>query len=194
MRGYIARRLLLMIPTLLLVTMIVFATIRLIPGTVIDLMVSEMEYYSEMDIITLRHALGLDVPIYIQYGRWMERIILHGDLGTSLLQGTPVVDEIISRFPVSFELGFMSIIIGQLIALPIGTFSAIRQDTVGDYLGRTFAIICISIPSFWLGTVVMVFPTTNCCPSCRPASVTESQPSRVNSTGSIGRACRYGAD
>jgi peptide/nickel transport system permease protein len=89
----------------------------------------------------------------------MKGIIFHGDLGKSLLKGTPVLDDIIRRFPISLELGLLSVVIALVIGLPIGTYSAIRQDTVGDYVARTFGISCIALPSFWLGTMVVVFPS-----------------------------------
>ncbi len=159
MQSYVIRRLLLAVPTLLLVTIIVFFTIRLVPGSIVDLITARMEFVTSTDRAAIEHALGLDVPVYIQYVRWMERIIVHGDLGNSLLRGTPVLDEILRRFPVSLELGFIGILTAQLIALPIGIYSAVRQDSIGDYVGRSFAIACIALPSFWLGTLVVVFPS-----------------------------------
>ena len=174
MRAYITRRLLLMIPTLFLVSIIVFFTVRLIPGSLIDLMLQEhgarqaggtsMELTAE----AIRHDLGLDIPMHIQYGRWMGVLptpdegfhgVFQGYLGKSMWTGYPVTEEILNRFPVSFELGGIAMVIGLLIAFPIGIYSAIRQDTIGDYTGRSFAIACIAIPSFWLGTMVMVFPS-----------------------------------
>jgi peptide/nickel transport system permease protein len=79
-------------------------------------------------------------------------------MGNSLWTDIPVFEEITSRLPVSAELGLLALIIGQVIALPIGVYSAIRQDSAGDYVGRSLAILCIAIPSFWLGTMIMVFP------------------------------------
>jgi peptide/nickel transport system permease protein len=158
MRSYIVRRLILIIPTVFLVSLIVFFVIRSIPGSIVDLMVSQMEFSTKVDRQAIVHALGFDVPMIVQYGRWMGNIILHGDLGNSLWQGTPVINEIAARWPVTFELGFLSILISQLIALPIGIYSAIRQDTVGDYIARSIGILCIAIPGFWLATLIIVFP------------------------------------
>ena len=104
------------------------------------------------------HALGMDVPVIYQYGRWVDNL-LHGDLGTSLWKGTPVLNDIKVRLPVTFELGLLAMIIAQLIALPIGILSALRQDTWGDYFGRSFAILCLAVPSFWLATMVIVYPS-----------------------------------
>ena len=162
MRAYILRRILLVIPTLILVTIILFLTMRLIPGDVIDTMLGEMGTESMgggIDREVLEHKLGLDLPIYEQYGRWIGDIFLHGSLGNALRGGEPVLEKILTKLPVTFELGILAIIIGLLIALPIGIYSAIRQDTVGDYAGRSIAIIFISIPSFWMGTMIMIYPS-----------------------------------
>jgi len=151
-----------MIPTLLLVTVVVFLTIRLIPGDVVELMVMEHAQTAggeQIDVAAIRQMLGMDVPPQVQYMRWIEGMLLHGDLGTSLWTGQSVTEDILLRLPITFELGLMAFIIAQLIALPIGLYSAIRQDTPGDYVGRSFAIICLAVPGFWLGTMIMVFPS-----------------------------------
>jgi len=158
MQAYIIRRLLLVIPTLFLVTVIVFLSVRLIPGDVVEMMVSEHSGFVEVNLEDIRHALGLDLPIHVQYGRWIEGIITRGDLGNSLWTGRSATDEIRDRLPVSFELGLLAIMVALMIALPVGIYSAIRQDTGGDYIGRVFAIACIALPTFWTGTLVMVFP------------------------------------
>ena len=132
MRSYIIRRLILIIPTVFLVSLIVFFVIRSIPGNIVDIMVSQMEFSSKVDRQAIEHALGFDVPMITQYGRWMGNIILHGDLGKSLWENTPIINEISARWPVTFELGFLSILISQIIALPIGIYSAIRQDTASS--------------------------------------------------------------
>jgi len=82
-----------------------------------------------------------------------------GSFGNSLWKNTPVTEEILTRYPISIELGLLSGIIGLLIALPVGVFSAIRQDTLLDYTGRTFAILALSVPNFWIATMVMVYPS-----------------------------------
>lgn len=161
MRAYILRRLLLMIPTLILVTVVVFLSVRLIPGDVIDLMQAEIGGAAggQIDRREIEHALGLDIPIHIQYVRWVGNILVHGDLGTSLRGNRPVTEEIYHRLPITLELGLLALVAALIIALPIGVYSAMRQDTAGDYLGRSFAIICIAVPSFWLGTMVMIYPS-----------------------------------
>ena len=159
MRNYIIKRFLLAIPVLLLVSIVVFLTIRLIPGNIIDMMVSDQGSLTQMDRAKIEQALGLDKPFLIQYGTWLGNIVLHGSLGNSLWDKLPVVDKISKRWPVTFELGILSLIISQLIALPIGVFSALRQDTFGDYVARSFAIMCVAVPSFWVATMLVVFPS-----------------------------------
>ena len=134
MRNYIIQRLLLVIPTLLLVSLIVFFAVRMIPGDVIDVMLSEQASINwEADEDTrkmLERRLGLDVPAHVQYVRWLSNIVLRGDLGKSLWRETLIKDDILRKVPVSVELGIFGIVIGLLISFPVGIYSAIRQDTM----------------------------------------------------------------
>ena len=98
------------------------------------------------------------MPVYMQYGRWLGGIILHGTLGESLFGYWSVEERIMDRLPVTLELGIMTIVIGLLIALPVGIYSAIRQDTAADYAGRTVAVVGLATPNFWLAIMVMIFP------------------------------------
>ena len=167
MHRYVIRRSLLGIVTLLMVSIIVFLMIRLIPGDIVDSMMADadrqggrgapaMTYALTRE--ALEEALGLDVPMHVQYGRWIGNIFRHGSLGDSLRTGQSVTALILSRIGATFELGLMAMVIGLLIALPVGIYSAIRQDTVADYLGRTIAIIGLATPNFWLATMVIIFP------------------------------------
>ena len=161
MRAYIIRRLLLIIPTLFILTILVFLSVRFIPGDVIDVMQMRMGSVGgewEIDREVLERMLGLDVPGYVQYARWIGGIFLHGSLGESLMGRGAVEEQIISRLPVTIELGLLAIVIGLLIALPVGIYSAIRQDTAADYAGRSIAIIGLATPNFWLGIMVMIYP------------------------------------
>ena len=160
MKAYSIRRLLLIIPTLWLLTLIVFFMVRFIPGDVIDIMVDKMELDAggTVDREAIERKLGLDLPVYVQYGRWVGDFFLHGTLGQSLWGGWTVEERIIGRLPVTVELGVMAIMIGLLIAVPVGIYSAIRQDTAADYLGRTAAIIGLATPNFWLALMVMIYP------------------------------------
>ena len=160
MHAYILRRLLALLPTLFVASVIVFVTVRLIPGDVIDLMLSQNDISAgKVGREQLMQTLGLDRPMPEQYLRWVGAILLHGDLGTSLWQGTSVTEMLIARLPVTLELGAMAMVIGLIVAMPIGVYSAIRQDGVGDYVGRSFSILLLAVPGFWLGTMVMVFPS-----------------------------------
>ena len=160
MRAYIIRRLLLIIPTLWILTILVFLTVRFIPGDAVDFLVGAMpwEGQDEIDPARLRALLGIDLPVLVQYGRWMGDIFLHGTFGESLLGGWSIEERIIGRLPVTIELGAMAIVIGLVIALPVGIYSAIRQDTAADYVGRTVAVIGMATPNFWLGIMVMLYP------------------------------------
>ena len=161
MRAYIIRRLLLVIPTLFLLTILVFLSVRFIPGDVIDAMLGRMQFGMSggaIDREALEHRLGLDVPVHVQYGRWIGDILLHGSLGRSLMGGWTVEERILDRLPVTIELGLLAIVIGLVIALPVGIYSAMRQDTAADYVGRSAAIIGLVTPNFWLGIMVMIYP------------------------------------
>ncbi len=167
MRAYIIRRVLLMIPTIILASMIVFAVVRFIPGDIIDQMVADMVKVTELDRAAMERALGLDAPVHIQYLRWIGIIphpeegfggILQGDFGDSLWKSTPVTREITNRLPVTFELGLIALLISQLIAMPIGVLSAIRQDSLLDYVARSVAIAFIAVPGFWIATLIMIYP------------------------------------
>ena len=177
MRAYIIRRLLLLIPTLFLLSILVFLSVRFIPGDVIDVMVAEMDGWhaagADIDRESLERMLGLDVPVYVQYGRWIGVLpspdwitkeshfngILQGTLGQSLIGGQrPIEEQILAKLPVTIELGVLAIVIGLVIALPVGIYSAIRQDTATDYVGRTAAVIGLATPNFWLAIMVTLYP------------------------------------
>ena len=160
MRAYIIRRLLLILPTLFILSILVFLSVRFIPGDVIDALEGRMEWMvtGGIDRADLERRLGLDVPVWVQYGRWLGDIFVHGSLGESLLARGPVEERIAERLPVTVELGALAIAIGLLIALPVGIYSAIRQDTAADFLGRSVAIIGLATPNFWLGVMVMIYP------------------------------------
>ena len=169
MHVFIIRRLLLIIPTVFLASLIVFFAIRLIPGSVVDIMESQYSAYYSVPRAEIEAKLGLDVPILTQYGRWIGVVpqangsfkgVLEGSLGESIWHANSVLkDQIGPRWPVSLELAILGLLISMVIALPIGIFSALRQDTWGDYVARSFAILCIAVPSFWLGTLAIVYPS-----------------------------------
>ena len=176
MRVYLIRRLLLTIPTLFIASIIVFLSVRFIPGDVVDVMMMRSQSgMSEETRAAIRRDLGLDTPIHIQYGRWLgvfpqtdassgEGVgkarfdgVLQGNVGTSLWTGVPVLEALKRRLPVTVELSLMGLVLGLLIAMPIGMYSALRQDTIGDYIARSIAMAFIAVPYFWIGILVVVF-------------------------------------
>ena len=161
MQSYVIRRILLLIPTIFIVSIIVFFLVRFVPGSAVDVIEASLSQGGTINIdrAAIAHALGLDVPAYIQYWRWMGNIVLHGDFGNSIIQGRPVFVMVLERMPVTFELGVLAIVISTAIGLPLGTYSAIRQDSWGDYVGRTIAILLIAVPSFWIATLIMIYPS-----------------------------------
>jgi peptide/nickel transport system permease protein len=153
--GYFVRRLLVAIPSLVIASFIVFALPRLIPGDVVHLMLEEQAYGRDLD--RLRAELGLDRPIAAQYVAWLGKVV-RGDLGESLWTKRPVLGELARRLPVSLELGLLAVGFSVLIALPVGIVAAVRQDTTADYVARSAAILGLSVPSYWVATLVIVLP------------------------------------
>ena len=161
MRAYVIRRILLMIPTLFILSVLVFMSVRFIPGDVIDMMMQQMMLSGallDMDREAFERVLGLDRPIYVQYADWIAGILVRGTLGESLMHEFTIEQRILGRLPVTLELGLLAILIGWTIALPVGIYSAVRRDGVADYAGRSAAIIGLATPNFWLGIMVMVYP------------------------------------
>ena len=174
MKAYIIRRLLLIIPTLFILSILVFLLVRFIPGDIIDVMAGTIDSTQmDLDREAVARILGLDVPVYVQYGRWIGVLpspdwitkeshfngILQGTLGQSLIGGQrPIEEQILAKLPVTIELGVLAIVIGLVIALPVGIYSAIRQDTATDYVGRTAAVIGLAAPNFWLAIMVTLYP------------------------------------
>jgi peptide/nickel transport system permease protein len=154
MRQYVVQRLLLLVPTLVGMSLIVAALVRMLPGDAVDVIVGESA--GQVNATALRHQLGLDRSFPVYYGSWAWGI-LHLDFGKTIRGNQPVIDELKWRIPVTLELGTFALIISLLVALPIGTISAVRQDRPVDYLGRSFAITAVAMPSFWWATLAVVF-------------------------------------
>lgn len=154
MQQYILRRLLLMVPTLLGITIVVFMVVRFIPGDVVDSILGDYGAFDRETKEELIRQYKLDGSIPQQYVEWMGKV-LQGDLGASLITGRAVVTELKNRIPVTFELGFLAILIALVMAIPIGIISALRQDTVVDHASRSFSIILLSIPNFWFALLVI---------------------------------------
>ena len=163
MRQYIIRRLMLIVPTMIGVTMLVSLLTQLLPGDFIDVMLADHVGAGE-DKERIRaqweEQLGWNDPWIVQYGNWLWRA-LQGDLGTSFIGSfQTVVEEIEHRVPVTLQLGVLALVVGVAIALPVGIISAIKQDSALDYVIRGGAILALSVPGFWLAvlTIRIVFP------------------------------------
>jgi len=155
LRRYLAKRLLIAVPSLLIASLIVFTLPRLLPGDAVQLMLAEKAYAKDVD--ELRAKLGLDRPLAVQYVEWLGRVA-QGDLGESLWTRRPVLQELGQRLPITLELAFFALAFALLIALPVGVISAARADTLQDYLARSAAIVGLSVPGFWLATLLIVLP------------------------------------
>jgi len=156
-KRYLLRRLALAIPTLFLVSVIVFAMMRLMPGDVAIRMVEGHAYAPTL--AALRHDLGLDRPVYVQYLEWIGGIVTRGDFGHSYWTRQPILEEFGRRFPVTLELALLTILVSVAIGIVVGIVSAIRQDTASDYIGRGLAILALSVPYFGLAVLVVVLPS-----------------------------------
>ncbi len=157
MKRYFLRRLALAIPTLFLVSVIVFVMMRLMPGDVATRMVEGHAYAPTL--AALRHDLGLDRPVHVQYLEWIGSIVTKGDFGRSYWTRQPILEEFERRFPVTLELALLTILVSVVIGVVVGIVSAVRQDTAADYVGRILAILALSIPYFGLAVLVVVLPS-----------------------------------
>ena len=180
MRQYAIRRLMLFVPTVILATMLVFALFWVVPGDAAYLILGggddeDGAAVSVEQLAALRHDLGLDRPIYTQYGLWLWDVV-RGDLGTSIWYKTPVLDELKTRFVVTMELAFLTLFLAVLVAIPLGVISAVRQDTPTDYGSRLFTLLGIAMPNFWLGilTIYGLAYFFNWLPPLRYADVWEN--------------------
>ncbi|MBI2886902.1 MAG: ABC transporter permease [Chloroflexi bacterium] len=156
MQQYIARRLLYSIPVLLVVSVLVSGLIRLQPGDAVMAMMAEAGNIDPGTLNRIRAELGLDKPFHEQYVLWMWNLV-RGDPGFSYWSGKPIMELWSMAIPITLELAFLAIVVSVIFAIPIGVLTAIRQDTWLDHLGRVFAISGLSLPDFWLGTLVIIF-------------------------------------
>ncbi len=154
MRNYIIKRLLVAIPTVLGISIVIFLIMHLIPGDTISAMIGTQYKLTDAQAQALRAYYGLDKPLPEQYLSWLANA-LRGNLGLSVRTGTPVLHEILNRFPLTFELTIVALIIALLIGLPIGVLSAVKRDSILDVFGRLLALIGMSLPNFWMGTLII---------------------------------------
>jgi peptide/nickel transport system permease protein len=156
MGRYIIKRLMLAIPVLLVVSILIFGGVRVIPGDTCSLVLATADYTKERcDLV--KHELGLDKPVVTQYVHWLGNV-LTGDFGRSMLSKRPVLNEIRQRMYTTIELAFLSATVALALALPIGVYSALKQDKAPDVVGRFLTIGWLSMPSFWVGTMLITFP------------------------------------
>ena len=153
MGKYALRRLVQMLPVLLIVSIAVFSIIHLIPGDPAKIMAGSNA--TEAQVAALRQQYGLDKPLWIQYFIWLGNV-LKGNLGTSLLNGYPVNELIMQRVPATVELAFAAAIIGALIALPLGIISALRPGSIIDFTTTLFSALSFAIPGFWLAILFIL--------------------------------------
>jgi peptide/nickel transport system permease protein len=154
LQKFILNRLLVAIPTIFGISVIIFLIMHLIPGDTISAMIGTQYKLTDAQAQSLREYYGLDKSLPEQYFLWVSNA-LRGNFGLSVRAGTPVLNEILSRFPLTFELTILAMIIALLIGLPIGILSAIRRDTLIDFFGRFLALIGMSLPNFWMGTLII---------------------------------------
>jgi peptide/nickel transport system permease protein len=153
MKDYIVKKLLLLVPTVLAITFLVFSMMQLIPGDPIHLLLGDM--YDQRAADELRHEYGLDRPLIIQYVWWLARLI-QGDWGRSIFTHRPVLEDILYRIPISLELIVLSMFLALLIAVPAGVISAIRPYTALDYSVMTVAMVGVAMPDFFLGILLFL--------------------------------------
>jgi ABC-type dipeptide/oligopeptide/nickel transport system permease component len=150
---YIIKRFLMLIPVLLGVSLLVFVVMHLFAGDPASLMLGQ--HATREQVEALRQELGLNDPIYVQFGRFLWQL-LHGDLGRSLMNRTSVTEELFARFPATIELALFSLAIASLLGVAVGVISAVKRYSFFDYLGMVSALLGVSMPIFWLGLILII--------------------------------------
>ncbi|HEV2068072.1 MAG TPA: ABC transporter permease [Thermomicrobiales bacterium] len=155
MSRYVLRRLLMLVPTLLGMSILVFLMLRLLPGDVVDVMVGTDSQVDTAARQKLREAMGLADPLPIQYIKWLGNL-LTGDPGQSLRSGQPVADLLLRSLPITLELAFLAVIMATVVAIPLGVISAVKRDTTLDFGARVAGLVGLSLPSFWIATLALL--------------------------------------
>jgi peptide/nickel transport system permease protein len=153
MRVYVLKRLIQIVPTILMITLVVFLMMQSIPGDPVVALLGDA--YTEEDAVRVREAYGLDRPVLVQYLIWLGKVV-QGDWGTSILSGRPVLDDVLLRLPVTLELIALSMAVALVIAIPAAIIGALRQNTWADYTATSAAMIGVSIPEFFLGVLLLM--------------------------------------
>lgn len=154
MYRYIVRRLLLMVPVLIGVSLIIFGILRGIPGDAIDVQLANSGNLSPAEREQARASLGLDKPLWRQYGIWVGGV-LRGDLGRSFQSRTKITTELANRIPVTAELALLTVLLAAALGIPIGVLSAVRGNSAMDYVARSVSVAALSMPTFWIGIMLL---------------------------------------
>jgi len=153
---YILQRLALLVPTLIGMSLLIFAMLRLLPGDVVDIIAGTDGTVSSASKEKLREAMGLSDPIPVQYVKWLGDL-LRGDPGNSLRSGKPVGDILAHALPITIEMAALALIISTVIAVPLGVISAVKRDTMFDFGARVGGLVGLSLPNFWVATLMLLF-------------------------------------
>jgi peptide/nickel transport system permease protein len=153
MLAFALKRLLLLVPILLGVTLVVFLVVHLIPGDAAHLLLGEKASPAALE--ALRRELGLNQPLYVQYGTFLNHL-LHGNLGRSIQSGNPVIQDVLGRFPATIELSLAAMAIALVVGIPFGMLAAVKRNTWIDYTAMSGSLLGVSMPIFWLGLVLMM--------------------------------------
>jgi len=155
MLAYILRRIVHLVPVLFVLTVVVFAFVELLPGSIIDTLIGDQGVEDPTVRAALEKEFGLDQPVYVRYGKWVARA-MQGDFGTSLVTRRPVSVELLSGIPATIYLALVGIGISLLIAVPLGTIAAVKRNTPIDYVAQVTSLIGISIPEFWFAIMCVL--------------------------------------
>ena len=155
MFAYLVRRLALMLVTLFGISVIIFVLLRIVPGNIVDILFDAAGFVDQADKANLEKELGLDQPIFVQYLKWIGGL-LHGDLGYSYVSEKPALQEILPRIPITARLAALALLFSAAIGIPLGVISAVKQGTRLDYALRVVSLSGLSLPSFWLGLLILM--------------------------------------
>jgi peptide/nickel transport system permease protein len=155
---YVTKRVLLMIPTLIGAALVIFLLMNIVPGDIALLVIGGDQGgdINPRELAKLRQQLGLDRPLHVQFFSWLWDVV-RLDFGKSLWTGAPIMEEIMIRLPLSLEVAILATVVSTIIAIPLGTIAAIRQDTWIDYVVRVVSIGGLAIPAFWTGIMIILF-------------------------------------
>jgi peptide/nickel transport system permease protein len=188
MRVYLLKRLVEIVPTILMITLVVFVMMRSIPGDPVVALLGDA--YTQEDAVKARVEYGLDKPVLLQYFIWLGKLV-QGDWGSSILNGRPVLGDVLLRLPVTLELIALSMAVALAIAIPAAIIGALRQNTWADYTATTIAMIGVSIPEFFIGVLLLLafsIGLGGALPSSGWVYLPGTCPSIVCSAGLLGNA------